>query len=163
MRTDAILVNELQLGDALNQAVLQDRRGEFGLLLSMLVQDVRFQSQFQLQRDELGEPIDARRALELPEPAPLEQEYREAQVSVAEAFQQGGLVQSRLQHCLVPEPVSSRGEHGHGLTEALSNAEPWSDRPAAVAQQMRQLPPQVDLADLIAQQRLQSEALHRAA
>ncbi|WP_298445368.1 VC2046/SO_2500 family protein [uncultured Ferrimonas sp.] len=164
MRTDAILVNELQLGDSLSQAVQQDRRGDFSLLLAMMVQDVRFQSQFQLKKDDQGEALPLRQQMQLSEPQPLTEQYQQdsrAQAN-ADAFHQGGLAQSRLQHCLQPEPLDLRGEHPVGLQQALENAEPWQSKREQVAKQMTTFPQQMDLANLIAQQRLQSAALYAA-
>ncbi|GAA4873298.1 VC2046/SO_2500 family protein [Ferrimonas pelagia] len=165
MRPDAILINELQLGSSLSQAVHENRRGDFGLLLSMMVQDVRFQSQFQLDRTEQSEPRSMRQRFELAEPLPAQQEYKDAShsIEVADAFQQGGLTQSRLQDCLRPAALDVRGEYPYGLQQALNNAEPWAGKQEAIKEQMKTLPPQMDLADLIAQQRLQSQYLHSTA
>ncbi|QIZ76329.1 VC2046/SO_2500 family protein [Ferrimonas lipolytica] len=165
MRTDAILVNELQLGDSLNQAVQQDRREDFSLLLAMMVQDVRFQSQFQLGKDEQGDNVSVRQQLHLAEPQALVSQYQQEGRTIvnADAFQQGGLVQSRLQNCLQPEAVDIQGQHPYGIQQALNNAEPWVSKRQQVAVQMQRFPQQMDLANLIAQQRIQSNALLAAA
>ncbi|MBY6185821.1 hypothetical protein KUV89_04095 [Marinobacter hydrocarbonoclasticus] len=165
MRAEGILVNEWQLGSALNQAVHQGRRGEFGLLLSMMVQDVRYHGRFQLEKTPEGEPLPLRQRFELPDAEPTLERYPniERGEACARAFQQGGLAQSRLQHCLTPEPLEVRGEHPFGMTQALANAEPAARQPEALARRMQVFPAQMDLADLIAEQRLQSAALHIAA
>lgn len=165
MRPEGILVNEWQLGSALNQAVHQGHRGEFGLLLSMMVQDVRYHGNFQLEKTPEGEPLPLRHRFELPDDAPTVGHYSDTLRSdaCAHAFHQGGLPQSRLQQCLTPEPLDVRGEHPYGLSEALSNAEPAARNPQTLASQMRVFPAQMALADLIAEQRLQSAALRACA
>ncbi|ADN76429.1 hypothetical protein Fbal_2226 [Ferrimonas balearica DSM 9799] len=165
MRPEGILINEWQLGSALNQAVHQGHRGEFGLLLSMMVQDVRYHGSFQLEKTEQGEPLPLRQRFELPEPQPTISRFPDIHRSeaCAQAFHQGGLVQSRLQQCITPEPLDIRGEHCHGMSEALANAEPVSRQPDSLAQKLRVFPAQMALADLIAEQRLQSAALRAVA
>ncbi len=165
MRAEGILVNEWQLGSALNQAVHQGHRGEFGLLLSMMVQDVRFHGSFQLEKTAEGEPLPLRHRFELPEEAPTVGHYDDTARSdaCARAFHQGGLPQSRLQYNLMPEPLDIRGDHPRGLAEALANAEPATRQPQALASRMRVFPAQMALADLIAEQRLQSAALRACA
>ncbi|MBY5991905.1 VC2046/SO_2500 family protein [Ferrimonas balearica] len=165
MRPEGILVNEWQLGNALNQAVHQDRRGDFGLLLSMMVQDVRYHGSFELLKDEDQQPLPLRRRFDLPEAAPLSGEYRDSgrAAACAAAFHQGGLLQSRLQHCLQPEPLDNRGAHPHGLALAIANAEPVARPEKDTALARRRLRPTVALSDLIAEQRLQSQALQAVA
>ena len=47
---DNILLHELQLGEQLNDSVVQARRADFSLMLAMLAEDVREQSQFVLPK-----------------------------------------------------------------------------------------------------------------
>jgi hypothetical protein len=49
------LLHELQLGEQLNECVHQSRRSDFSLMLAMLCDDVREQSQFILPK---SAPID---------------------------------------------------------------------------------------------------------
>ena len=46
------LTHELQLGEQLNESIHNNRRSDFSLMLAMLVDDVREQSQFKLPRTE---------------------------------------------------------------------------------------------------------------
>ena len=75
------LLHELQLGEQLNECVHQSRRSDFSLMLAMLCDDVREQSQFILPK---MPPIDGtstekspvtdqvlRKHFDLPEAAPL--------------------------------------------------------------------------------------------
>ena len=45
-----VLLHELQLGEQLNESVEQTRRADFSLMLAMLAEDVREQSQFLLPK-----------------------------------------------------------------------------------------------------------------
>jgi len=49
-----ILLHELQLGEQLNESVHQARRADFSLMLAMLCDDVREQSQFILPKSEIN-------------------------------------------------------------------------------------------------------------
>ncbi|WP_051202264.1 VC2046/SO_2500 family protein [Ferrimonas senticii] len=161
MRTDAILVNELQLGNALSSAVTESRRSDFGLMLAMLVQDARCFAEFQLPSASSNPALSLRQRLQLPDEAPMVRQYCEDQRAIrcAEAFQQSGLTQSRLQQCLEPEPLELRGPYPFGLQQAFNNAEPWSQAMPQMATNPKPLPPHKQLADIIAEQRLQSAAL----
>ncbi|MDP5292311.1 VC2046/SO_2500 family protein [Oceanimonas sp. CHS3-5] len=64
-----LLINDSQLGDSLNQAVHQGRRGDFGLLLAMLSDDARDLPRIEEPAAETGEP-DWRAHFALPEPTP---------------------------------------------------------------------------------------------
>ena len=48
----SVLLHELQLGEQLNESVVQARRADFSLMLAMLTADVREQSQFLLPQAE---------------------------------------------------------------------------------------------------------------
>ncbi|MBL1377519.1 VC2046/SO_2500 family protein [Zobellella iuensis] len=73
-----LLVNDSQLGDSLNQAVHQGRRGDFGLLLALLSDDARDLPRLDEPKDAQGEP-DWRRHFELPAASPF---YAEAQDNI---------------------------------------------------------------------------------
>jgi hypothetical protein len=64
-----LLINDSQLGDSLNQAVHQGRRGDFGLLLAMLSEDARDLPRIDEPVTVAGEP-DWRGHFALPEPTP---------------------------------------------------------------------------------------------
>lgn len=159
MQTQAILVNEWQLGDALGQAIQTDRRSDFGLMLAMLSQDVRLHGEFQLPKPDEKPSKDLREQFQLPEPEPMLGEYQQPQrsVKIADAFQKSDLVQSRLQHCLKPDALSYQGSHPHGVQQALENCPPnVADFEKAKSVQ----PPKTwPLGQLLAAQRLQSSAI----
>ncbi|WMC11321.1 VC2046/SO_2500 family protein [Oceanimonas pelagia] len=64
-----LLINDSQLGDSLNRAVHQGRRGDFGLLLAMLSDDARDLPRIDEPAAGLSEP-DWRAHFALPEPTP---------------------------------------------------------------------------------------------
>ena len=66
------LLHELQLGEQLNESVVQTRRADFSLMLAMLADDVREQSQFLLPQTPETTPADVtnialRKQFNLPE------------------------------------------------------------------------------------------------
>lgn len=127
------LLHELQLGERLNQCVHESRRSDFALMLAMLCDDVREQSQFVLPKTA---PIDGtaldkapvtnqvlRKYFELPEEAPLALKS----VKQINAFNQGQLVTDNklatlhLTNALSPKPLAFRNDNKHVNHEVLSN------------------------------------------
>ncbi len=127
------LMHELQLGEQLNQCIHQSRRSDFALMLAMLCDDVREQSQFSLPKTA---PIDGtatdktplinqvlRKHFDLPEEAPLALKSVE-QIS---GFNQGQLVAENklatlhLTNVLSPKPLAFRNDDKHVKHEVLSN------------------------------------------
>jgi hypothetical protein len=102
------LVDELQLGQTLNQAISQGRRSEFSLLLAMLSPDVEDQPWVADAIPADTTSIDWRRRFELPKVKPLEAHVQSADRAMAMAAQltQGGLAAVHLQECLEPEPLT---------------------------------------------------------
>ncbi len=127
------LLHELQLGEQLNECVHQSRRSDFSLMLAMLCDDVREQSQFILPKTS---PIDGtstekdqitnqvlRKHFELPEEAPLalkniEQinQYNQAQIIV-----DNDLASLHLLNALMPSPLSFRNDDKHVSSDVLAN------------------------------------------
>ena len=127
------LLHELQLGEQLNECVHQSRRQDFALMLAMLCDDVREQSQFVLPRTA---PIDGtatdkaqltnqvlRKHFDLPEEAPLALKS----VEQIKAFNQGQLVADQklatlhLTNALSPKPLAFRNDNKHVNHDVLSN------------------------------------------
>lgn len=98
-------VNEL--GHRLNQAVHQERRGEFGLLLSMLAADQPWDPQAD-QPEVCDEEQMLRQQFQLPPKQALQdnEELNRAE-SYGEIFHEQGLEQLRLMHALQPPPLRS--------------------------------------------------------
>lgn len=127
------LLHELQLGERLNECVHQSRRSDFALMLAMLCDDVREQSQFVLPKTA---PIDGtatdkapltnqvlRKYFDLPEEAPLALKS----VEQIKAFNQGQLVADKklatlhLTNALSPKPLAFRNDNKHVNHDVLSN------------------------------------------
>ena len=101
------LVDELQLGQTLNQAISQGHRSEFSLLLAMLSPDVEDQPWVADQLVTASDPVDWRRKFELPKARPLAADAASHQraVSVGEFVASGSLLTAHLLDCLEPEPL----------------------------------------------------------
>ncbi len=111
-RVENAVVHELQLGDALGQALHSQQRQTFSLLLKLLSDDPAEQSQFHLQHEALpqAESDAALRArLEVGASAPLRPEPHSADDAYLQAClcaAERSLTDARLLHCLRPQPLS---------------------------------------------------------
>ena len=129
------LLHELQLGEQLNECVHQSRRSDFSLMLAMLCDDVREQSQFILPH---SSPIDGtstdkeiannqilRKHFDLPEKAPLALKNMQ-QIN---RYNQGQLVADKdlaslhLANALSPNPIAFRDDKQHIASNILSNTQ----------------------------------------
>ena len=101
------LVDELQLGQTLNQAISQGRRSEFSLLLAMLSADVEEQPWVADAPPIETGAIDWRRRFELPKARPLAAEptSHARAMRVSELVAGGSLLSAHLLDCLEPEPL----------------------------------------------------------
>ena len=101
------LVDELQLGQTLNQAISQGRRSEFSLLLAMLSPDVEDQPWVADAPAIEAATIDWRRRFELPKARPLaaEPSSHARALRVSELVAGGSLLSAHLLDCLEPEPL----------------------------------------------------------
>lgn len=106
-----LLVNDSQLGDSLNQAVHQGRRGDFGLLLALISEDARDLPRINEPKNEQGEP-DWRRYFDLPAANPLYANEEDALRAPQLSALAGGLHQDSLRLLLAmraePLRVSDR-------------------------------------------------------
>ncbi|BCV66500.1 queD-like protein [Shewanella carassii] len=128
MRTDVSLINELQLGGRLNQAVESHRRGEFALLLALMSQDVRDWPQFHLH-DDVEKDAVLRQQFDLPAPQPLVGDLSQEPLPVDNSyyFISEGERSFQLAQALVPEPLVIRGKRDSGMQDALDNCD-WHTR-----------------------------------
>ncbi|WP_144208118.1 VC2046/SO_2500 family protein [Shewanella donghaensis] len=123
MQIEYPLVNELQLGNRLNDAVEHHRRGEFALLLSMLSNDARDMAQFQLDND-LSNDEKLYKQLDIPQPQALVCDLSQSvAINNADAFYGNGLSQFHLHQALKPEAVVTRGKYDEDLQITLSNCD----------------------------------------
>jgi hypothetical protein len=119
---DAVICDELQLGQALNQSVAQGTFARFSLLMSLLSDDVRDQPQFErMTKDEPTRTQDLRRRFQLAEPEPLYMDTPSDDTLLRhnQAVQQGDLANSHLEMMLCPPGLTPKSE---GLNaEVLNN------------------------------------------
>ena len=125
-----ILLHELQLGEQLNESVHQARRADFSLMLAMLCDDVREQSQFVLPKttdsttdvtQQTNEVL--RKHFDLPEQAPLSLKNLEqiSQYNQGELIAQNDLVSVQLTNALSPKPLTFRDDNRHIASNILGN------------------------------------------
>jgi hypothetical protein len=122
-----ILINELQLGEKLNECIHHKERSQFSLLLAMLTDDVQAHSQFSLPRtEELSSASDEdnlRKLFKLPP----EQALSLDGVENIEAFNQADLIQDNtlsglyLTNALKPVPLAFRNDIKFISKDVLNN------------------------------------------
>lgn len=125
-----ILLHELQLGEQLNESVHQARRADFSLMLAMLCDDVREQSQFVLPKSKMSAAEQAkgnnevlRQHFDLPEQAPLSLKNIEqvSQYNQAQLVADNDLVSVQLTNALSPKPLAFRDDNHHIASNILGN------------------------------------------
>nr|WP_252730739.1 VC2046/SO_2500 family protein [Colwellia sp. E2M01] len=122
------LLHELQLGGQLNKSVAETRRADFSLMLAMLVDDVREQSQFLLPKTAATKEIKQtesalRKQFNLPDKAPLAlsslddiKQFNQAQILV-----DNDLANIQLANVMNPKPLAFRDDKKHIATEVMNN------------------------------------------
>jgi len=122
------LVHELQLGERLNQSVEQTRRADFSLMLAMLAEDVREQSQFLLPKAEAPAVEEAsnsalRKAFNLPEKESLALKTLEdiKQFNQAQIIANNDLANIHLSNAMNVKPIAFRDNKQHISAEVLEN------------------------------------------
>lgn len=131
--TSTPLLHELQLGERLNQCVHESRRSDFSLMLAMLCDDVREQSQFILPK---SQPIDGtsfdksqvnnqtlRKYFDLPETAPLSLKTMEQinDFNQAQLIADNNLSTLSLANVISPKPLAFRNDFKHIPSDVLTN------------------------------------------
>lgn len=128
--SNELLINEIQLGTQLGQAVKERRGGDFGLLLSMLSQNVLDNAEFCLPRDNVGfaEIDEQLLRAQLGLRAPVE--YGVNENSAVESILLGvdlhtdGMTDIKLKGYLNPEPLAMQDDAQHIPEAVLYNCEP---------------------------------------
>ncbi|MFT4928993.1 MAG: hypothetical protein ACI8WB_005117 [Phenylobacterium sp.] len=130
MQTADILVNELQLGSQLANAVKQKRSSDFGLLLAMMSHNVLDHAAFCLPDDSpvhtSADEAQLRQQLGLAQP----QVFSASENSVTQALLLGvdlhteGLTEVKLKGYLDPEPLAVVDDFNHIPSEIIANCEP---------------------------------------
>ncbi|MCL1137449.1 VC2046/SO_2500 family protein [Shewanella pneumatophori] len=122
VQLNSVLVNESQLGTRLNHAIGSNRRGEFGLLLSLLSADARDMAQFQTQSHKSS---DLRAKFDLPAPqALLSQLDKDTPCTDnSQIYQQAGATAFRLANLLDEEALVIRRNEALEMEQVLANCE----------------------------------------
>jgi len=151
------LLHELQLGEQLNECVHQSRRSDFSLMLAMLCDDVREQSQFILPNTA---PIDGtstdkeqvtnqvlRRHFDLPEEAPLALKNIEQinQYNQGQLVADNDLASLHLINALTPNPIAFRDNNKHIPSTVLSNTSLVCQEKHALAQEEKVINKPLDM------------------
>jgi len=128
--TSDILLHELQLGEQLNESVHQARRADFSLMLAMLCDDVREQSQFTLPQTDVSSNEQSkqttqtlRKHFDIPEQAPLALKNIEqiSQFNQSQLITDNDLVSFKLSNVLSPKPLTFRDDYQHIPSNVLGN------------------------------------------
>ena len=122
------LLHELQLGEQLNESVVQTRRADFSLMLAMLADDVREQSQFILPKTPFDEPEklndnELRKQFSLPNKAALSLETPNdvQQFNQASIIEDNDLATLHLSNVLNPKPLAFRDDKHHVEMTVMQN------------------------------------------
>lgn len=125
---DNALLHELQLGEQLNHCVIETRRADFSLMLAMLTEDVREQSQFlvpqpQETTDTVYTNSSMRKELNLPNIAPIALTSLEdiAQFNQAEIIKNNAMASLQLANAIQPKPLAFRDDSKHISNEIMGN------------------------------------------
>jgi hypothetical protein len=122
------LLHELQLGEQLNECISQTRRADFALMLAMLANDVREQSQFVLPESAETKSLEQNEAklrafFDLPDKAPLALKNNE-QINLfnqADLLNEVGLESLHLTNAMMPKPLAFRDDVKHIQTNIMTN------------------------------------------
>ncbi len=123
-----VLLHELQLGEQLNESVEQTRRADFSLMLAMLAEDVREQSQFLLPKSPEETAVELsnlalRKQFNLPDKAKLAlttpnevNQFNQAHIIV-----DNDLANIHLTNAMMPKPLAFRDDNKHIESQVLEN------------------------------------------
>lgn len=138
-----LLTEELQLGVKLNQCVHSQRRHDFSLMLSMLVDDVRLHSQFRLPlTDKATANItdeSLRKKFSVPAKAPLAlgslndiNKFEQGQLLV-----EGQLASIRLADAFYPKALAFRDDDKHIPRQVMDNTSLYCQQKKSTLQKQR--------------------------
>ena len=124
----SVLLHELQLGEQLNESVVQARRADFSLMLAMLTEDVREQSQFLLPQTAEATAADVtnkalRKQFNLPEKAALALSTSDDvnQFNQVQSIVDNDLANIHLTNAMMPKPLAFRDDKKYIESQVLLN------------------------------------------
>lgn len=122
-----ILINELQLGEQLNNCVHQGKRSDFFLLLAMLTDDVRVHAQFSLPKAANESPINNEENLRTFYNLPKGQSLALEGLQEIESYNQADLINDNklidlhLLNAINPRPLAFRNDNKYISQNVLEN------------------------------------------
>ena len=122
-----ILINELQLGEQLNECVHQGKRSDFSLLLAMLPDDVRVSAQFSLPKTvndlAINDEESLRTLYNLPKAQSLALENLDEinSYNQAELVNDNKLIDLHLLNAINPRPLAFRDNKKYISQDVLGN------------------------------------------
>ena len=123
-----VLLHELQLGEKLNHSVVDTRRADFSLMLAMLAEDVREQSQFLVPKaqslpKQVVNTNSLRKSLNLPDEAPLALSKLDdiQQFNQAETIINQDMATIHLTNAIQPKPLAFRDDKAHIGLDVVNN------------------------------------------
>ena len=123
-----VLLHELQLGEQLNESVGETRRADFTLMLAMLTDDVREQSQFLLPQATEPATVDVtnialRKQFNLAEQAPLALSKLDdvKQFNQGQSIVDNDLANIHLSNAMKAKPLAFRDDKNHIESQVLQN------------------------------------------
>ncbi len=124
----SVLLHELQLGEQLNESVVQARRADFSLMLAMLTTDVREQSQFLIPQAEETTVADVtnialRKQFNLPDKAVLALTSLDdvKQFNQVQSIVDKDLANIHLTNAMMPKPLAFRDDKNYIESLVLQN------------------------------------------
>ncbi|RQW64173.1 VC2046/SO_2500 family protein [Vibrio viridaestus] len=117
----ANLINEIQCGSNVNQAISSNRRADFALLLAMLSSDARESTPVEVvTQTETNDAVLAKQfGIRDRQPLTSSQDSYSNSANIAQQFHEAGISSAKLKHYLTPEPLCYQPENTLGLPEDL--------------------------------------------
>ncbi|MEM0514335.1 VC2046/SO_2500 family protein [Pseudoalteromonas sp. YIC-827] len=130
MQIESVLINEAQLGTALNSSITHQRRNDFALLLASLSYDALDFAQFHLPKTPVHTRVvsDEQLRCQLGGATPRPCAPPHYDIALTQGQRQtlalSSLTSLRLQDCLAPTPLAVRDDAKHLPLPVLTNCAP---------------------------------------
>ncbi|MCL9782644.1 hypothetical protein M9194_14505 [Vibrio sp. S4M6] len=115
------IINELTIGSSINHAVQAGRRSDFSLLVAMFSEDVRDNTPVEKisAKADTESLLRARFHLAAPQALVSNEDSYPVSAMQSQAFHQGGILNTKLHHYLLPEALLYQTEDTGGLPEEV--------------------------------------------
>ncbi len=115
----ATLVNEIQLGSSVNQAVQHGRRSDFALMMSMFSNDLTQAVPVDTVAEESVRDLRAEFGVQDPQPLRSDEETFLRSAEQANQFHSAGLSSAKLSHYLKPDALAQMPEGTYDFPEEV--------------------------------------------